>query len=151
MFNHLGHCAGSIGDDPAIGGAFGRAEAQHCHLGAVQSRAEPGHRGARQERHIAKADQHQSGKISQRILGHKCRMGGAELRFLHHHFGTAVGQRRFDLFAAVPRDDNLPRRAQFAQIAEQVQQHRVPRDWVEHLVQIALHTGALACGEDDDG
>jgi len=78
-------------------------------------------------------------------------MGRAKLRFLHHDLGPAAAERRFDLFAPVTRDDHLAVKADLPQAAQQVQQHRVTRDGMEDLVQVAFHARALARGKDDDG
>ncbi|GAA4716054.1 hypothetical protein GCM10023325_10470 [Sphingomonas lutea] len=62
-----------------------------------------------------------------------------------------AGDRRFDLLAPLPDDDNLPVRTQTVDAVEQVQQQGPAGNRVQNLMRIGSHARALPRGQDDDG
>ena len=59
-------------------------------------------------------------------------------------------KRSFQLLAALADDHHAPLRAHRLDGREQVEQHWLARDRVEHLVRVGAHARALPRGEDDD-
>ena len=78
-------------------------------------------------------------------------MGSAQLWLLQGDGDIAIGNCLAKLFVPVARHDYRLRRRQFVKAVEQVEQHRLARDRVQHLVQVALHAGALARSKDNNG
>ena len=152
VFDHFADCTVTVRNDPAIGERIGWTEAEHRNLRPALQRGEQAAHGiGLNHRAIAKAYQHQPAEIRQRRLRLQRRMGGAQLRLLQSHRHIAPRQRRAKLFVPITRHHHRAGQRRLRQAIEQVQQHRLARDGVQHLVQIAFHPGALARGKDDGG
>ena len=77
-------------------------------------------------------------------------MAGAELRLLHHHIGFP-GDFGFHLLASRADHHHGASRAERGQTVDQVTQHRLAGDCVQHFVAGRFHARAHAGGKDDGG
>ena len=78
-------------------------------------------------------------------------MGGALLRLLEDDHALMRGDQGLDLLALVADHDHQPFGAERVDRRQQMGEHGLPGDRVQHLVQVGLHPRALARGEDDGG
>ena len=141
-------------DDPAIGlGIVGR-RGEHDdrrRIRPVEPRQHLGHGFRRHERRVAVEDEDIAVEAGQHAFGLPDGMGGALLLGLVGDLHAAAVQRHFDLVAALADDDDALLRAKRVDRVEQMHQHRLAGDRVQHLVRVGAHARALAGGEHDDG
>jgi len=152
VFDHLANRAIGTGDDPAISERIGRAETKHRDLRPAFQRAEQAADGVgAHHRAIAKTHQDQPAEIGQRRFGLQGGVGGSQLRLLQCDCDITAHQRGAQLFVPIPRHHHRAGQRSLSQTVEQVEQHRLARNRVQHLVQVALHAGALARGKNYGG
>ncbi len=153
MLDHLLDRAIGAGDHAAVAQRVLRFEAEHDDRGRVafvQPVEHPPHRLRANERNVAIEDEYVAVEVRQRCARLLHRVPRAELRFLQCG-RSAPRDRRLDLLAPAADDDDGVPGPEFVDARHQVMQHRPSADRVEDLVQVALHPGALARGEDDGG
>ena len=92
-----------------------------------------------------------AGKAFERFTRLQRGVGSTELRLLQCGGNVAPFQRSVELLALVADHHDRALEIELGKAVEQVEQHRPPGDRVQDLMQVALHTGSLACSKDDGG
>jgi hypothetical protein len=154
MLDHLGDRAVIARDHPAVAERIRGAEGQNygCRrIGGVQPVQHPRHRFRADERHVAVEHEHVAIEPGERCPRLRHRMPRAELFRLHRHACAVPRGERLYLLTPRTHDDDLGGRLQRLHTVQQMGEHRLPGDRVQHLVQRGAHPRALAGGKNHGG
>ena len=150
-FDHFGYAASIVGNDAAIMPWIGGLEAQNhtsglvCAMQTLQHRA---HCFRANEWDISVKHEHITAKSGERILRLLHSVACAQLRLLRDGF-SPTPNRPLNLICLVADHDNGLFRCQLVQRCKQMVKHRPSSNRVQHLVQVALHSCALARSKND--
>ena len=154
FLDDLGQCAVVVPDDAPVPGRVRDPRGEHGHRvgGGGVLPDQRGQRPGPEQRHIAVGHDHDAGQDAERFGHHADRVAGAGQSLLHDHAhaGHIPGGFGADLVPAVAGHDDDALRVKLARCHQRVPEHAATAQGMQHLRGPRFHSGALACGKDDD-
>ena len=148
VLDDSGHVTRRVTHDPTVTGRVMQRHGEQAQLLLADLRQQALQSLHLDQRYIAVQHQHGVGSNGRERLGHG--MAGTELFVLHDEVQIVSGQSLTYLLGTMADDHVDTLRLQLARTVDNVAEHGVAGNRVQHLGQCGTHAGALACGENDD-